>query len=154
MKRVVSFLLIALCGISFNLTACTHHSSENPQVKMKKIALLLNSYKHRILLEGNASSQELQRILPTKFSMEDLHQNEKYYRLPTPLPTAEESVGKIEAGDVLLYGNQTLVIFYHSFETEYRYTRIGRLELTKELSDQLGIAQVIVERNESEDESC
>lgn len=86
--------------------------------------------------------------------MDDLHQNEKYYQLPTPLPTAEESVGKVEAGDVLLYGNQTLVIFYHSFETEYRYTRIGRLELTKELSDQLGTAQVTVERNESEDESC
>lgn len=41
MKRVASFLLIALCGISFNLTACTHHSSENPQVKTKKNSFII-----------------------------------------------------------------------------------------------------------------
>lgn len=41
MKRVASFLLIALCGISFNLTACTHHSSENPQVKNEKNSFII-----------------------------------------------------------------------------------------------------------------
>ena len=37
-------------------------------------------------------------------------------------------VGQIQKGDVMLFGSDCLVIFYDSFETEFRYTKIGHID--------------------------
>lgn len=60
--------------------------------------------------------------------MQDFNQNEKYYNLSSSLPTDEYNVGKIKKGDVMLYGADTLVIFYKDFDTSYQYTKIGLIE--------------------------
>ena len=35
---------------------------------------------------------------------------------------------KINAGDIMLYGNNCLVVFYKSFDTTYSYTKIGHID--------------------------
>ncbi len=45
----------------------------------------------------------------------DLNGNEKHDRLPRSLPSNAAGPGTIRAGDVLLYGNDTLVVFYETF---------------------------------------
>jgi hypothetical protein len=91
------------------------------------------------------TSQALIQLLPLTLSMEELNGNEKYGDLPKALPTAEASPGTIEKGDIMLYGSRTLVVFYDSFRTPYRYTRIGRIDDVKELAEALGEGKIAVE---------
>ena len=39
----------------------------------------------------------------------------------------------IEAGDIMLFGNNCLVVFYKSFNSSYSYTKIGHIENLEEL---------------------
>ena len=33
----------------------------------------------------------------------------------------------IQTGDLMLYGSDCLMLFYDSFQTSYRYTRLGKI---------------------------
>lgn len=154
MKLLRKLLFIGLfCSCFIFLSGCgTADSSReiNAPSKISKgretIRLKMNGNDYQIELERNSTADELHEILPEEFAMKDLHQNEKYFDLPQTLPVQAEKVGKIEIGDVLLYRDQTLVIFYQSFETSYSYTRIGRIRQPELLAEQLGNGDVIVER--------
>ena len=89
-------------------------------------------------LQESESAAALVNQLPANLSMVELNGNEKYAELKQALPTQAESVGKIHAGDLLLFGNNVLVLFYESFSTPYRYTRIGKVMDIEGLSKALG----------------
>jgi hypothetical protein len=89
-------------------------------------------------LQESESATALLKQLPFTLAMVELNGNEKYAELKQALPTHAESVGKIQAGDLLLYGNNVLVLFYESFSTPYRYTRVGKLSDTVGLVKALG----------------
>jgi hypothetical protein len=89
-------------------------------------------------IQSSESASALVKQLPFTLSMVELNGNEKYAELKQALPTNAELVGKIQVGDLLLYGNNVLVLFYESFSTPYRYTRIGKLTETAGLEKALG----------------
>ena len=60
--------------------------------------------------------------------MRELNGNEKYIYLDTTLPTNSSNPKRINVGDVMLYGDNCLVIFYKSFDTPYSYTKIGHID--------------------------
>ena len=66
--------------------------------------------------------------MPLDLSMSNLNGNEFYSYLDFTLPTNSYDPGKINKGDIYLYGNNCLVIFYESFNTSYSYTKIGKLD--------------------------
>lgn len=78
-------------------------------------------------LANNATAQAFNALLPTTLSMTELNGNEKYKYLDTTLPTNASCPGTIHAGDILLYGNNCVVVFYKTFATSYSYTKIGRI---------------------------
>ena len=71
-------------------------------------------------------------------NMTELNGNEKYAYLDEALPSAPERVGRIEAGDLMLYGDSCVVLFYQSFNTQYSYTRIGHIEDVTDLMARVG----------------
>ena len=79
-------------------------------------------------LEQNETVKDFLNMLPQEFEMEELHGNEKYIYLDTILPTNSYNPKHIEAGDIMLFGNNCLVVFYKSFDTTYSYTKIGHIE--------------------------
>ena len=95
---------------------------------MDKIYATINNKKYEIKLENNSTVSALIKELPLEVSMNDLNNNEKYVDLDSSLPTNTYSPKHIEAGDVMLFGNNCLVIFYESFDTSYSYTKIGHID--------------------------
>jgi len=76
--------------------------------------------------------------LPLEIKMIELNDNEKYGELKNRLPTNPSKPRKIEIGDLMLYGDQTLVLFYKSFNTSYSYSSIGKIDNVEGLEDALG----------------
>jgi len=77
-------------------------------------------------LEQNSTAEAFRALLPLTLEMRDLHGNEKYHYLGQSLPTNLTSVGTIHAGDIMLYEDNCIVLFYETFSTSYRYSRIGQ----------------------------
>lgn len=95
-------------------------------------------------LEDNETARAFETMLPLTLEMADLNANEKYHNLRSPLPSSPEGVGTIRAGDVMLFGDDCILLFYKSFSTPYRYTRIGRIEDASTLEDAVGRGSVTV----------
>jgi hypothetical protein len=72
-----------------------------------------------------------------KANMAELNGNEKYFRLSDDLPTNASKPGAIQARDLMIYGSNTLVLFYKSSPTQYEYTRLGRIVDTNGLPRRL-----------------
>ena len=102
---------------------------------MDKIYATINGEKLEIKLEDNSTVSALLKELPLEVSMSDLNSNEKYAYLDNSLPTNSYSPKHIEAGDVMLFGDNCLVIFYKSFDTSYSYTKIGHIDSLPSLGD-------------------
>ena len=101
--------------------------------KMAKIYASLNNEKLEINLEENSTASALVKLLPLDITMNDLNKNEKYAYLDESLPTNTYSPKHIEAGDIMLFGDNCLVIFYESFDTSYSYSKIGHINNLPEL---------------------
>lgn len=102
---------------------------------MNIIQVTINNKVYNVALEDNETAQALVNLLPQEFNMSELNGNEKYYYMDTSLPTNSSNPKHIEAGDIMLYGNDCLVIFYKSFDTNYSYTKIGHIENLPDLGN-------------------
>jgi hypothetical protein len=91
-----------------------------------------------VTLEDNPTARAFLQMLPMSLEMPDLNDNEKHVRLPRSLPTSATGPGTIRTGDLMLYGNDTLVVFYKTFPSSYSYTRIGRVTQLDGLVEALG----------------
>lgn len=111
---------------------------------MTTINLQIGSKTFTVKLLDNASSRALVAMLPMTLTMSELNGNEKYCDLPHRLPTNSQDVRTIKTGDLMLYGFNTLVLFYESFTTSYSYTRLGYIEDVSGLANALGRGSVQV----------
>ena len=109
--------------------------NEEKENEMAKIYVKINDEKLEMNLEENSTTSALAKLLPLDITMNDLNKNEKYAYLDDSLPTNTYSPKRIEAGDVMLFGDNCLVVFYKSFDTNYDYTKIGHINNLPELGD-------------------
>ena len=92
-------------------------------------------------LEDNETAAAFREKLPLTLQMQELNGNEKY-AYDVSLPSDAESVGNIQTGDLMLFGDDCLVLFYDSFTTGYSYTRIGHISNPEGLADAVGNGDV------------
>jgi len=97
-----------------------------------------------ITLTGNPAARAFAALLPLTLDMDELNGNEKKVELAKALPTNASRPGTIRNGDIMLYGANTLVVFYLSFESAYAYTRLGRVDDPAGLAEALGRRSVRV----------
>ena len=100
----------------------------NSNSNSKSAKLLIDNKEYSITLEDNETVDVLINNMPFDLSMSNLNGNEFYSYLDFTLSTNSSNPGKINKGDIYLYGNNCLVIFYESFNTSYSYTKIGKLD--------------------------
>lgn len=163
MKKIISILcLIMFC---FCLTACNNsNTNESKQISQHEVprsdstqqtddvdasksltmidlSITVGSKVFSAKLYDNQTTQALVELFPLTIEMSELNGNEKYYYLSNKLPTASEQLGKIHTGDIMLYGDDCLVVFYKTFSSSYRYTRLGYIE------DAVSFAKVVGNSN-------
>lgn len=97
-------------------------------------------------LNNNPTAASFKAMLPLTLTMSELSRVEKYYYFPTgtTLPTNASSPGMIQNGDLMLYGNNCLVLFYSTFSTSYSYTPLGKLDNPAALAAALGTGSASV----------
>ena len=143
---LVSFML--LCGCQKQESYQSSYKQTNQTQKeddlMEQRTLKINNQSFSIDLEDNETVQKFIELLPLTMDMQELNGNEKYYYMETSLPTNSEKVGYIDAGDIMLFGDNCLVLFYKSFSTPYSYTRIGRMENVENLETYVGQQNITV----------
>ena len=90
-----------------------------------------------VTLTDNTAARAFAAQLPLTLDMSELNGNEKHAELPKALPAKASRPGTIRNGDLMLYGTDTLVVFYSTFDSSYSYTRLGRVD------DPAGLAQAL-----------
>ena len=133
MKIITSFLVSLTC---IQLYACNKNNEVTQQNDLSeflntdttKMTITIGNIVFTATLYNNATAAAFKARLPLTINMTDLNGNEKYFDLPNALPANAANPGSIQNGDFMLYGSNTLVLFYKAFSTSYSYTRIGRID--------------------------
>ena len=105
---------------------------------MQNIIITIKNKKYEAVLYDNSTVRELIKNFPISITMSDLNGNEKYYNFSKSFSTSSENVANINKGDIMLFGDDCLVIFYKSFSTRYKYTKLGYIKNTEDLESYFG----------------
>lgn len=121
-------------------TEMTFKIKEEQKMQAK---IMIGSATFTAEIEDSETGRAFLDRLPLELPMEELNGNEKYHYLQESLPTDAKYYGTLEAGDLMLYGNSCIVLFYGN-AGGYSYTRIGRLVSTEGLSDAVGGGDITI----------
>ena len=144
-------LLITICSLLL-ITGCSNKSDDTnnneannstnevietkkSDVKVSNIKVIISDKTYTLNLENNKTVEEFINLLPKEFTMNELNGNEKYVNMNDSLTTNSYKAKHIEKGDVMLYGDNCLVLFYKSFDTNYSYTKIGHIDNLDDLGN-------------------
>jgi hypothetical protein len=135
---------VQLC-LLFMLSSCAlAQAIAEPKLKEDRMWMTVGEQRFAVTLDDSEPSRAFARLLPLILDMTELNANEKYASLPQRLPTSAVTPGTIRNGDLMLYGTDTLVIFYRTFESTYSYTRLGNVDSPNELTEALGRDDVTI----------
>ena len=119
-------------------------AEEEPAAEPLSLTVTVGDTVYTTTLTDSETARALAERLPLTVDMRELNGNEKYFYLDGSLPTAVTQPGQIQAGDLMLYGDDCLVLFYESFASGYSYTPLGRLDDPAGLAEAVGSGSVTV----------
>ncbi len=122
--------------------------NDNNEV-VNSMKIIINNKEYQVNLENNETVNSLIKLLPMELNMSELNGNEKYFYLDSKLPTNSYSPKRINKGDIMLYGDNCIVIFYKDFDTSYSYTKIGHIDNL----DDLGNGNILVKFSKEDNHS-
>lgn len=136
LSLLLGMLVAGACQAREPSMSSPFRGSEKP--KESRMWMTINERRFAITLADNNTARAFAAQLPLTLHMEELNGNEKHAKLPTSLPVNASRPGNIRNGDLMLYGVDTLVVFYSTFDSTYSYTRIGQVDDTADLAQTLG----------------
>src|SRR4051794_14415796 len=92
------------------------------QSREMRIWVTIGEHRLAVTLADTVAARSFAAMLPLTLDMPDLNGNEKHIRLPSALPADASRPGTLHTGDLMLYGSETLVLFYRTFDSPYAYT--------------------------------
>lgn len=148
-------ILLASTTFSFCTASCekedkitTVHNNDNStdtiNPSANKMKITIGSTVFTATLNDNATVQAIIARLPITITMSELNSNEKFFYFSSTFPTNASPGGGIKAGDLMLYGNNCLVLFYENINTSYSYTRLGKIDDVRGLKAALGTGDITV----------
>ena len=139
---MVEYALVVTLTLAF---ACPCSPAEQEGQSMgTAITIKIGDEVFAATLADNATAMAFKRLLPLSITMTELNGNEKFARLRGTVPAQASTPASIHRGDLMLYGSDTLVLFYKSFSTTYSYTKIGKVDDPARLEVALGVGNVAV----------
>lgn len=149
MKLISAFLGTLIC---FQLYACNknneadpgHNSNDITNTDSMNLKMTVGSNVFTATLYNNTTATAFKAKLPMTINMGELNGNEKYFDLSVNLPVNASNSGTIQTGDLMLYGSNTLVLFYKTFSSSYSYTKLGRINDTQGLAAAVGSGNVTI----------
>ncbi len=126
---IVSLFITSGCHSKKNkLSNQAENNANNLDEVIRSVKVTINNKEYTLTLEDNETARSFANLLPREFNMSELNGNEKYIYIDSSLPTNSSNPKQIHSGDVMLYEDNCLVIFYQSFDTSYSYTKIGHID--------------------------
>jgi hypothetical protein len=139
--HLIYLVSVLIIGTSF----CGRGRIENSnEMAESKIRITVNAKTFTATLLDNNSAKAFKQLLPLTIKMIELNENEKYCDLQKSLPTNPSNPKTITNGDLMLYGSETLVLFYKTFSTSYSYTKLGQIDDATGLASALGTRDATV----------
>ena len=140
MKKSSLYILLIVLFL-FVITGCNSQKIESKNEvekrsdNIKSVSVVIEEKEYILNLEDNKTAKDFVSMLPLDLDMNELNGNEKYINLDKSLKTNPYNPKRINASDVMLFGDNCLVIFYKSFDTTYSYTKIGHIDNLNDLGD-------------------
>jgi len=145
---VIFFIGLMACKTDENVVAndieIEINDSSMTDSTNSRLIIKMDSKAFTATLLNNPTVTAFRSRLPMTVVMSELNGNEKLYNFSSNLPASASSPKTIRTGDLMLYGSNTLVLFYKTFSTPYSYTRLGRIDDTSGLADAVGAGNVTV----------
>ena len=126
MKKVLSVVFLIIIVLS--IVGCEKNSNNVTEKVSDTVKVFINDKEYKLNLYDNETVNSLVKLFPLEVTMKTLSENEVYVYLDEKFPTNSFNPKTINAGDVMLYGDNCLVIFYKTFNTSYSYTKIGHID--------------------------
>lgn len=152
--RILLVLSIAVflftCGCSVEHIDSLKNSSEKKEEEVvdskvpdrADVKITVGEQSYIVKMNDYSASRELLERLPLTVEMRELNGNEKYYYFTTEFSSEAKQVEYIEAGELMLYGSDCIVLFYKDHPTTYSYTKLGKIEDISGLTDAVGRGNV------------
>lgn len=140
LRRLLCFSIILIIAVNVNAETGAGNMDQSTNKEIVLITIGTKVFEAEVIV--NKTSDDFLNRLPLTLEMKDLNSNEKFFYFKDKLPANSLAVKSIKSGDLLLYGDDCLVLFYKSFTTTYAYTRIANIINTEGLANALGSGTV------------
>lgn len=114
------------------------------QARENEINLVVGDVELYVTLEKNDTAKALIENIPNEITMNNLNDNEFYSNFNFTMPVTSSIPSEIKKGDLFIYQDNCLVIFYKDVITSYQYTKVGHIDNPEKLDEIIDNSEIKV----------